>query len=143
MNAAATKKWVLEPSLPITPQIYRILRERIIENDLIPGDRVSETEIAVAYGVSRQPIREAFIKLSDQGLLVVRPQRGTFISKINYVSVLDARFLREAIEADIVQILAAQPDIALIKELESQLGAQNKCSAVSYTHLTLPTNREV
>jgi DNA-binding GntR family transcriptional regulator len=128
MNAAATKKWVLEPSLPITPQIYRILRERIIENDLIPGDRVSETDIAVAYGVSRQPIREAFIKLSDQGLLVVRPQRGTFISKINYVSVLDARFLREAIEADIVQILAADPDPALIKELESQVSAQNKCS---------------
>lgn len=128
MNAAAIKKWVLEPSLPITPQIYRILRERIIENDLIPGDRVSETDIAVAYGVSRQPVREAFIKLSDQGLLVVRPQRGTFISKINYVSVLDARFLREAIEADIVQILAADPDIALIKELESQVSAQNKCS---------------
>ena len=112
----------------IRDRIHRILRERIIENDLIPGDRVSETDIAVAYGVSRQPIREAFIKLSDQGLLVVRPQRGTFISKINYVSVLDARFLREAIEADIVQILAADPDIALIKELESQVSVQNKCS---------------
>lgn len=129
MTINAKKKWELDSALPITPQIPRILRERIIKNDLSPGERVSESEISIAYGVSRQPVREAFIKLSDQGLLTIRPQRGTFISRINYVSVLDARFLREAIEADIVKILAANSDTALIKELEKQIAAQNKCDA--------------
>ena len=128
MSANAARKWILEPALSIGPQIYRILLERIIENDLSPGDRVSESEIAITYGVSRQPVREAFIKLSDQGLLVVLPQRGTFISKINYVSVLDARFLREAIEADIVKILTEGTDQSLIKELENQIKAQNRCN---------------
>lgn len=123
----AQKKWELDPAFPITPQISRILRERIIENDLGPGDRISETDISNEYGVSRQPVREAFIKLSDQGLLLVRPQRGTFISRINYVSVLDARFLREAIEADIIKILAVNSDATLITELERQLNAQSKC----------------
>ena len=53
--------WVLDPMAPITPQVTRILRERIIQNDLEPGDRVSESEIAQFYEVSRQPVREAFI----------------------------------------------------------------------------------
>ena len=118
----------LDATMPITPQIYRILRERIVKNDLKPGNRISESEIARGYGVSRQPVREAFIKLAEQGLLAVLPQRGTIISKIAYSQVLDARFLREAIEADIIKILASDPDPALIAALRSQLDAQKKAA---------------
>lgn len=116
--------WVLDAALPITPQIYRHLRERIIRNDLKPGNRISESEIAKSCNVSRQPVREAFIKLAEQGLLAVLPQRGTIISKIAYAAVLDARFLREAIEADFVAILASAPDAALIRELRGQIARQ-------------------
>ncbi|MDF0599701.1 GntR family transcriptional regulator [Psychromarinibacter sp. C21-152] len=116
--------WELDPSASITPQITRILRKRIIQNDLKAGDRLSESELARSYDVSRQPVREAFIKLADQGLLEIRPQRGTIVSRIGYYAVLDARFLREAIEADIAKILAARPDPALISDLRSQLDRQ-------------------
>ncbi|WP_343117269.1 GntR family transcriptional regulator [Ostreiculturibacter nitratireducens] len=118
--------WSLDPSYPITPQITRILRERIVRNDLKPGNRISEAEIARSYDVSRQPVREAFIKLAEQGLLAVLPQRGTIVSKIAYASVLDARFLREAIEADIVKLLAANPDPALVEKLRAQLAQQKE-----------------
>ena len=91
----------LDPMRPITPQVAQLLRDRIIRNALKPGNRISETEIAKTYDISRQPVREAFIKLQEQGLLQVLPQRGTIISRIAYQAVLDARFLREAIEADI------------------------------------------
>ncbi len=120
------KTWRLDPTGPITPQITRILRERIIQNDLKPGDKLSESEMARGYQVSRQPVREAFIKLADQGLVAVLPQRGTAVTKIGYAAVHDARFLREAIEADIAKILAANPDAALIAELRTQLDRQNK-----------------
>jgi DNA-binding GntR family transcriptional regulator len=69
-------------------------------------------------------VREAFIKLSGEGLLAILPQRGTVITKIGYSAVLDARFLREAIEADIVAILATDHDPALIEELRAQIKAQ-------------------
>ena len=49
--------WELDPALPISRQILRILRERIIHNDLKPGDRLSESEVARTYDVSRQPVR--------------------------------------------------------------------------------------
>ncbi|MCV2870322.1 GntR family transcriptional regulator [Defluviimonas sp. WL0002] len=117
--------WELDHSAPITPQVTRILRERVIKNDLKPGDRISESEVASTYDVSRQPVREAFIKLADQGLLEIRPQRGTIVTRIGYFAVLDARFLREAIEADICKILADARSPDLIAELRAQLARQN------------------
>ncbi|SMX36519.1 GntR family transcriptional regulator [Maliponia aquimaris] len=128
MTIKRNARWALDQAMPITPQISRILRERIIRNDLTPGDRLSESEVARVYDVSRQPVREAFIRLADQGLLAVLPQRGTIVTRIGYAAVLDARFLREAIEADIAKILARAPDVAVIAELRSQLAWQEDAS---------------
>lgn len=114
----------LNPTAAISPQVYAQLREAIIRNRFSPGDRISESEIARRWSISRQPVREAFIKLASEGLVAILPQRGTVITKISYSSVLDARFLREAIEADIVAILVAQSDPAVIRELREQLVAQ-------------------
>lgn len=116
----------MDPASAIAPQIFARLRDAIIRNKFAPGDRISESEIARACAVSRQPVREAFIKLAGEGLLAILPQRGTIITKISYSAVLDARFLREAIEADIVAILADAPDPALIDELRRQLEAQGR-----------------
>lgn len=123
-TGSVTGRWAMDSAQPITPQIFRQLRERIIRNDLKPGNRISESEIAKACSVSRQPVRETFIKLAEQGLLAVMPQRGTIVSKIAYSAVLDARFLREAIEADIVAILASAPDAAVIDDLRRQIDVQ-------------------
>ena len=56
-----------------------------------------------ASGVSRQPVREAFIKLSEAGLVRIRPQRGTFVVKISTKQVTDARFVREAVEVAVAR----------------------------------------
>lgn len=114
----------LDPLRPIAPQLFRLLRHRIVHNDLRPGHRISETEIAREFGISRQPVREAFIKLAGEDLLAILPQRGTVVCKISYAAVLDARFLREAIESDIVRILSNAPDPVWIAELRGQIAAQ-------------------
>ncbi len=114
----------IEPGVAVRPQVHRLLRQRIIQNDLEPGARVSETEIAARYGVSRQPVREAFIKLAEEGLVEVRPQRGTFVCKIAISSVVGAQFVRSAIETEIVARLAAQPDPGLIRTLRKLLAEQ-------------------
>ncbi|MBS9477565.1 GntR family transcriptional regulator [Ancylobacter radicis] len=108
----------------VVDQLYATLRGAIIDNDLSPGARISEAEIAQHYGVSRQPVREAFIKLANEGLLEIRPQRGTFVAKISLSAVMDARFVREAVEADIVKLLATDPAPALIADLNDQLARQ-------------------
>lgn len=123
---ANQQQWKLDQEIQIGPQLFRILHERIVRNDLKPGSQISEAEIASAYEVSRQPVREAFIKLAEEGLITIRPQRSTLIKKITFSSVLDARFIREAVEAEIVKILAQQSNAALIMNLRAQLETQKK-----------------
>jgi DNA-binding GntR family transcriptional regulator len=127
----------IEQRVPVGPQLHAILRERIIRNQLQPGTRISESEFATAFSVSRQPVREAFIKLAEEGLVEVRPQRGTFVSKISQAAVMDARFVREAIEADIVKLLAQVKDAGLAEELKLQLREQRKAAASDADHFIL------
>lgn len=119
----------LDPALAVGPQVLRLLRRSIISNELEPGTRISESEVALRHGVSRQPVREVFIRLAEEGLLEVRPQRGTFVRKISVAAVLDARFVREAVEADIVRACADNPLPGLVAELHRQVRVQRRCAA--------------
>ena len=108
----------------VAPQLHKQLRSRIISCDLPPGQRISETDIAATYGVSRQPVREAFIKRSEERLVSIRPQRGTYVGRISVSEALTARFIREAVEADLVcrAVERATPDMvsALQEQIEQQ-----------------------
>jgi DNA-binding GntR family transcriptional regulator len=117
---------VLSAIEAVGPQVYRILREQIIQAELMPGERVSEAEIAKGLSVSRQPVREAFIKLSEEGLVQVLPQRGTYVTRISAASVRDVRFVREAIEADIVRQVASERVAGTIEELRDQIARQKQ-----------------
>ncbi|MBT9247756.1 GntR family transcriptional regulator (plasmid) [Gemmobacter fulvus] len=125
MSDHASPSVLLQPQrISVVDQLYAALRAAIIDNALSPGTRISEAEVAQQYGISRQPVREAFITLANEGLLEVRPQRGTFVAKISLSDVMDARFVREAVEADIVKLLAQTPDTALVADLRAQLVRQ-------------------
>ena len=116
----------LDSSSALSPQVYQLLHQGIVRSEIRPGERLSDIELARALGISRQPIREAFMRLQQDDLLDVRPQRGTFVKRISVPAVLDGRFVREAIEADIVQLVAHAPEKAVIYELKSLLNAQRK-----------------
>jgi len=126
--ATADPDWTIDLAAPIEPQVHRILRERIIRNDLRPDQRISEAEIASFYGVSRQPVREAFIRLAAEGLVAVLPQRGTMVRRIGLSGVLDARFLREAFEADIVRLLAREPARVDLAGLRGHIARQRRAA---------------
>jgi DNA-binding GntR family transcriptional regulator len=90
---------------------------------------LSETEIAGQIGLSRQPVREAFIRLTADGLTEVRPQRGTFIGRISVSAVLSARLIREAVESDLIRMVSTAPSEATLADLEAQLDAQHEATA--------------
>jgi len=90
-------------------RVVGALRDEIVTMALKPGDVISESDIAGRYGVSRQPVREAFIRLAQQGLLLIRPKRATVVKKISPEGVRQSRFIRESIEVEIVRRLAANP----------------------------------
>ncbi len=107
-------------------QVYDWLHRRVLRGDLAPGARLSETEIAAEIGVSRQPVREAFIRLAGDGLAEVRPQRGTYISKISISAVLSARLIREAVESDLARLTATLRPPAILDAMQAEIGLQHQ-----------------
>lgn len=97
----------LDLAKALAPQLIAILRQRIASLDLPPGSALSEKDIAGQFNVSRQPVREAFIKLSEAGLVEIRPSRGTWVMKISVRDMCNARFVREAIESDLAHQAAS------------------------------------
>ena len=82
----------------VASQVYRLLRTEIVELQLAPRLRLSEKELSLRLGVSRSPIREALLKLADEGLVVIRPQSGTIVAPISIAEVHEGQFVREALE---------------------------------------------
>lgn len=109
---------------PVSVQIYEFIRDAIISMEFQPGQMIPETALAQQFGVSRTPVREALIKLSNIGFVDVLPQRGTYVSKFSMEKILEARFIREALELAVVATVAEQADDELIAECESILAEQ-------------------
>jgi DNA-binding GntR family transcriptional regulator len=84
--------------LDLTEQTYRILREQILKQDLLPGDKVSVDTVARGLGVSRTPVVNALKLLENDGLVEIHPRRGTFITELTARDVADLFEIREMIE---------------------------------------------
>lgn len=118
----------LIPPPKLTDQVFGALYDRIVQLELVPGTRISEGEIAEQFDVSRQPVRDAFYRLSRIGLLVIRPQRATIVSHIQPDAVLQARYIRTAIEAETIRIAAQGVPEGTLDELERQIEDQDKAT---------------
>ena len=113
---------------PIAQKVMLTLRRAIVTMRIRPGEMLSEQDIAKKLGVSRQPVREAFIKLGEAGLLRVLPQRGTLVVKISRAAVEDARFIREALECAVAREAARLMTPAQSTALSNNLARQRKVS---------------
>jgi len=112
----------------IADQVFGTLRSAIVTMRLKPGEALSEQEIAGRLNVSRQPVREAFIKLSEDGLVDVKPQRGTFVMRISAEAVTNARFVREAVECAIAREAAQRVVTADVSMLKGLIAEQRKAA---------------
>ena len=101
--------------------VYRTIKENIMFLRLIPGQSLSEIELSEKLGVTRTPVREAFVKLLDEMLIEVYPQKGTFVSKINLSAVDEAFHTRKLIENDVLRLAIELFDEEGLKELEKNL----------------------
>jgi DNA-binding GntR family transcriptional regulator len=82
----------------LADQAAEAIRDRIVDGDLELGQALSETTLAVELGVSKTPIREAFLRLRTEGLVDIQPQRGTFVFDMTSQEVRDLSELREVLE---------------------------------------------
>ncbi|MGL5617055.1 MAG: GntR family transcriptional regulator [Sarcina sp.] len=107
---------------------YRTLKRNIMNLDLKPGQGLSETDIAEVFGLSRTPIREVVMKLKDDYLIEVIPQRGTYIALIDKELMNEGTFMRTVLEKEILKLACVEFPEELIDELEKNIFAQKLIS---------------
>ncbi len=99
------------------PQVFERLREMIVSLALPPGAPLSRAALAEQFGLSSTPIRDALMRLHEEGLVEVFPQHATVVSRIDVKLAEQAHFLRQALELEIVRMLAAAREDPLVDEL--------------------------
>ncbi|KIC47999.1 GntR family transcriptional regulator [Tateyamaria sp. ANG-S1] len=115
--------------------VFDQLFEQITKLELLPGTKISESEIAKAFGYSRQPVREAFTRLAGLNLLLVRPQRATVVRPFSRELIANARFVRAAIELEVVRTATVERDMSIDPKLKSNMKAQAEAIVVENTDL--------
>ena len=110
----------------VAEQVFGYLRERILTLEMPPGTKLSEVEVSKKLGVSRQPVREAFFRLSQLGFLLIRPQRATVVRPFSEVEVLRAMYIRSALEIEVVRDAIKIVSDEQLKTLSDLLDAQNQ-----------------
>ncbi|MEW9806542.1 GntR family transcriptional regulator [Mesorhizobium marinum] len=91
---------LLKRGVPLSEQVYHFVRALIVTGRMRPGEAVIEAALAARIGVSRTPVREALKRLSDEGLIDVFAQSGTFIAPISLKALEEAYLIRTALEAE-------------------------------------------
>ena len=84
--------------------VYGMIRANIMELKYAPGSTISENELSEQLNISRTPIREAIIRLAQENLIEVFPQRGTYVSLIDILHVEESKFIRETLERRVMQM---------------------------------------
>jgi len=114
-------------------RIYSDLRIELVSLQRRPGEVISEAQIALSYGVSRTPVREAILKLSDEGLLEIYPQSGIFVSRIPVAALPEAIIIRKALEETTARLAAERATSSQILALQSILERQREAAGDSDT----------
>lgn len=111
----------------LTEQALDAIRHRIIRGDFELGTPLSENTLALELGVSKTPIREALLQLKMEGLVEIKPQRGTFVFDMSEEEILQLGEFREYIETKTLQLAVEHNHGALVNKLsrivEKMIGA--------------------
>ncbi|HEY0248427.1 MAG TPA: GntR family transcriptional regulator [Gryllotalpicola sp.] len=95
---------------PAGDRAYDDVKSRILSGELAGGDLISEGEVADRIGISRTPVREAFLRLQAEGLMKLYPKRGAMITPIARSEARDVIEARELLETHAVRHATASPD---------------------------------
>lgn len=114
------ERGTMNRQLSATDRAYLETRARIIDGRLAGGDVITEGQVSTSLGVSRTPVREAFLRLQAEGFLELYPKRGAVVVPISPDEALSLSEARELIETFAITKLLTENDRApepLLEEL--------------------------
>ena len=113
-----------ERGVSAVQQVYDHLRSQIINLKLPPGAPIAKSKIAAEFGLSQTPVREALLRLAEEGLVDIFPQSGTMVSLIDVQHAREAHFIRLAVEVEVQRVLAETIDDEGMGELRTWVERQ-------------------
>jgi DNA-binding GntR family transcriptional regulator len=114
----------------LTEMVITEIRELIVSGRLTLGEQLSESALADQLGVSRTPVREAFLHLETERLVEVRPQRGTFVFQYGVAELRDICELREVLETGALRIALSHNRSQSIARLEQETDAAEAAGVI-------------
>lgn len=136
------------PGAPSLTEIaYRRLEEAIVTLSLRPGAVLTEAQMIDLVGVGRTPVREALIRLAQQGLVEVLPRKGVVVAGINAIDIMAALDAREVLErliaADAAKRASPRERIAIVEKARAMREAAADGDANAYMRLDKELDAEV
>jgi len=107
-NAKAIKGISRPGSANRTSIAYDALRKAIFDNQIKPGDYLSENQLAQSLGMSRTPVREAVKVLASEGLVEIHNGVGIFVRQVTTREIVDLFEVRAALECAALPTALAQ-----------------------------------
>ena len=109
---------------PLTPRalyqdVAERLRQQIFSRELEPGMWVDEQKLALEFGISRTPLREALKVLAAEGLVTMKVRRGAYVTEMSATDVAQVYHLMGLLESDAAGRVAAQASDAQLAQLQS------------------------
>ncbi len=121
---SAIPKFTLDRTRYAAPQVLDKLRQAILTLELPPGSMLTRLDLANQFGVSQTPVREALLRLQEEGLVDVFPQHATLVSKIDIGAARQAHFLRMSLELELVHQLALEAPPGLVDSMKEAIARQ-------------------
>lgn len=122
--------------VPLRDQVLIALRQRIVNGDYAPGERLTEDRLAEDFGVSRNPVREALRVVQAEGFVVMVPRRGAVVASPDATTIADMFAVRQRLETLAARLAAerATPgDVADLRQLLDQ--ARQATDKVQFTRV--------
>lgn len=102
------------------------LRRAILAMEIAPGAALVEKELTARFGTSRTPVREALIRLKEEGFVEIFPQAGTFVARIPIEAIPEAVFIRQALECATVELVARIGTAEAVAPLDAIIARQRE-----------------
>jgi DNA-binding GntR family transcriptional regulator len=109
----------------LSDTVYQAVLDMIVRATMAPGSRIAEAELCERLGVSRTPVREALLRLTNEGLVQMFPQAGIYVAPISVTAVNEAQFIREHLECAVIRDVAVAVDAAGMALLRATLMRQH------------------
>jgi DNA-binding GntR family transcriptional regulator len=115
--------------------IYERLHAKILSLDMPPGMPLQEKRIAEEFGVSRTPVREALLRLSEIGLVDIFPQSGTIVSRVPVSAIPEAVVIRKSLEGTTVETAATTATAGDVAKIDAIIARQKMHAALAEASL--------